>query len=249
MLFFPNAKINLGLNVLRKRNDGFHDIETMFVPVPHLQDVVEIVFSDSFEDHILNRPFEDTLCRRAYELLAADFDIPKVHINIFKNIPEGAGLGGGSADAAFTLMGLNDLCSLNLSEERLAQYASMIGSDCPFFIYNRPMLASGRGEILTPYPLSLEGYRIEIFPQNVFVSTKEAYAGVSPRVPEKSLREVLELPVEKWKETLFNDFEPSVFAAHKQLAAAKERLYDGGAVYAAMTGSGSALFALFRDDD
>lgn len=248
MLFHPNAKINLGLNVIARRPDGYHDIETVFVPVRELCDILEVNFSDSFGVKIYNADFEDTLCTKAWELMRKEYGIPPVCIGLYKNIPSGAGLGGGSSDAAFTLKALNLLFNLELSQEKLAALASEIGSDCPFFIYNQPMFARGRGEILTPHSLTeaaLDGHRIMVAPQDVFVSTREAYAGVTPGRPSILLEDVLRRPISEWKDLLVNDFEESVFKKHPSLAAAKQRLYDQGAVYASMSGSGSALYAIF----
>lgn len=246
MLLFPNAKVNLGLHVIRKRSDGFHDIETLFVPVPDLCDVLELVRADSFRMHVYNAEIAgENLCEKAWRLLASRFDIPPVEINLYKRIPMGAGLGGGSADAAFTLTGLNTLFGLGLPKEELAALAAQLGSDCAFFVFNRPMLARGRGEILTPFNFSLEGYQLRVFPQNVFVSTREAYAGVTPHEPEHRIETVVRCPIDEWKDLLVNDFEASVFTRHPELAIAKQALYDEGARYAAMSGSGSALFAIY----
>lgn len=246
MLLFPNAKVNLGLHVIRKRSDGYHDIETLFVPVPDLCDVLELVRADSFRMHVYNAEIAgENLCEKAWRLLASRFDIPPVEINLYKRIPMGAGLGGGSADAAFTLTGLNTLFGLGLPKEELAALAAQLGSDCAFFVFNRPMLARGRGEILSPFNFSLEGYQLRVFPQNVFVSTREAYAGVTPHEPEHRIETVVRRPIDEWKDLLVNDFEASVFARHPELAVAKQALYDEGARYAAMSGSGSALFAIY----
>ena len=247
MLLFPNAKINLGLNVVRKRSDGYHDIETLFYPVKDLCDVLEIVRADAFRMHVYGAEITgENLCEKAWKLLHASFGIPPVEIHLYKKIPMGAGLGGGSADAAFTLSGLNTVFGLHLSKEALAEMAAQLGSDCAFFIYNRPMLARGRGEILTPFDVpAMEGREIRIFPQPVFVSTREAYAGITPQVPVRRIEAVLKQPVSAWRETLVNDFEATVFARHPELAAAKRALYDDGARYAAMSGSGSALFAIY----
>ena len=245
MLLYPNAKINLGLNVIRKRSDGYHDIETLFYPVTDCRDILEIVPSDSFRMRVYNVPIEgENLCEKAWKLMHAQFGVPSVEIGLYKQIPMGAGLGGGSSDAAFTLVGLDKLFGLNLPKELLAGLAAQLGSDCAFFVYNEPMLARGRGEILSPFPLSLEGRRIRIFPQPVFVSTREAYAGITPRAPQQRIESVLKRPVEAWKDLLVNDFEETVFARHPELASAKQALYDDGVVYAAMSGSGSALFAI-----
>ena len=278
MITNPNVKINLGLNILRKREDGFHDLETLFVPYFGIIDTLEIVVADDYsrtsaaifgkyapemiaqgisEDGSLMitiaraegvdwDPLKD-LTAKAYHVLAEDFKLPPVKIFLEKTSPVGAGLGGGSADAAFALKMLNELCELGLSDQQLAGYAARLGSDCPLFIYNRPMIGEGRGEILTEYPLDLSQYDLQVLtPEGVSVSTKDAYAGIRPHLPEVSLRDALARPVEEWADFLFNDFEETVFAKYPELAAIKRSLYDSGAVYASMSGSGSALFALYR---
>lgn len=278
MIANPNVKINLGLNVLRKRDDGFHDLETLFVPYFGITDTLEIIVGDDYsrtsaaifgkyapemiaqgisEDGSLMitiaraegvdwDPLKD-LTAKAYYVLAEDFKLPPVKIFLEKTSPVGAGLGGGSADASFALKMLNELCQLGLSDQQLAGYASRLGSDCPLFIYNRPMIGEGRGEILTEYPLDLSKYDLQVLtPEGVSVSTKDAYAGIRPHLPEVSLRDALARPVEEWADVLFNDFEETVFAKYPELAAIKRSLYDSGAVYASMSGSGSALFALYR---
>ena len=278
MITNPNVKINLGLNVLRKRDDGFHDLETLFVPYFGITDTLEIIAGDDYsrtsaaifgkyapemiaqgisEDGSLMitiaraegvdwDPLKD-LTAKAYCVLAEDFKMPPVKIFLEKTSPVGAGLGGGSADAAFALKMLNELCQLGLSDLQLAGYAARLGSDCPLFIYNRPMIGEGRGEILTEYPLDLSAYDLQVLtPEGVSVSTKDAYAGIRPHLPEVSLRDALARPVEEWADVLFNDFEETVFAKYPELAAIKRSLYDSGAVYASMSGSGSALFALYR---
>lgn len=286
MITNPNVKINLGLNVLRKREDGFHDLETLFVPYFGISDTLEIVVGDDYsrtsaalfgrygepdgcageapmlaqgisEDGKLMitiarkegvdwDPLKD-LTAKAYRILAEDFELPPVKIFLEKTSPVGAGLGGGSADAAFALKMLDELCGLGLSEEQLASYASRLGSDCAFFVYNRPMIGEGRGEILSEYPLSLEGYDLQVLtPEGIAVSTKDAYSGIRPHLPEVPLREALARPIEEWDGILVNDFEETVFAKYPELAAIKRSLYDSGAAYASMSGSGSALFALYR---
>ncbi|MBR5833087.1 MAG: 4-(cytidine 5'-diphospho)-2-C-methyl-D-erythritol kinase [Bacteroidales bacterium] len=278
MITNPNVKLNLGLNILRKREDGFHDLETLFVPYFGIHDTLEIVVGDDYSrtsaalfakyasDMIAQGISEDgrlmiTIARaegvdwdplkdltaKAYYILAEDFKLPPVKIFLEKTSPVGSGLGGGSADAAFALKMLNELCELGLSEEQLAGYASRLGSDCALFIYNRPMIGEGRGEILTEYPIDLSAYDLQVLtPEGVAVSTKEAYAGIRPHLPEVPLRDALARPVEEWAQVLVNDFEESVFANHPELAAIKRSLYDSGAVYASMSGSGSALFAIYR---
>ena len=286
MITNPNVKINLGLNVLRKREDGFHDLETLFVPYFGISDTLEIVVGDDYsrtsaalfgrygepdgcageapmlvqgisEDGKLMitiarkegvdwDPLKD-LTAKAYRILAEDFELPPVKMFLEKTSPVGAGLGGGSADAAFALKMLDELCGLGLSEEQLASYASRLGSDCAFFVYNRPMIGEGRGEILSEYPLSLVGYDLQVLtPEGIAVSTKDAYSGIRPHLPEVPLREALARPIEEWDGILVNDFEETVFARYPELAAIKRSLYDSGAAYASMSGSGSALFALYR---
>ncbi len=278
MISYPNVKLNMGLRVLRRREDGFHDLETLFVPYMGICDRLEIVVGDDYsrvsaelfakysagqigqgmsEDGKLMitiaraegvgwDPLKD-LTAKAYFVLAEDFTMPPVKIFLEKLSPVGAGLGGGSSDAAFALKMYNELCSLGLSEEELAAYAARLGSDCAFFIYNRPMIGEGRGEILTEYPMDLSGYELQVLtPEGISVSTADAYRGIVPGVPEVSLREALALPVEEWDGVLVNDFEETVFAKYPELAAVKRSLYESGAVYASMSGSGSALFALYR---
>ena len=283
MITKPNVKINLGLNVLRKREDGFHDLETLFVPYFDINDTLEIVVGDDFsrtsaaifgkyapemiaqgisEDGKLMitiarkegvdwDPLKD-LTAKAYYILSEDFDLPPVKIYLEKNSPVGAGLGGGSADAAFALKMLNELCDLKQTEQQLASYAARLGSDCAFFVYNRPMIGEGRGEVLTEIEAGfMEGilseYDLQVLtPEGVAVSTKDAYGGIRPHLPEVPLREALTRPVDQWNGILVNDFEETVFAKYPELAAIKRSLYDSGATYACMSGSGSALFALYR---
>ena len=319
MITNPNVKINLGLNVLRKREDGFHDLETLFVPYFGISDTLEIVVGDDYsrtsaglfakyESAVAPRqgsvkpegvfgvetqendapnlvqgisddgklmitiaraegvdwdPLKD-LTAKAYFILAEEFDLPPVKIFLEKTSPVGAGLGGGSSDAAFALKMLNEMCGLELSEEALAGYAARLGSDCAFFIYNRPMIGEGRGEVLTEpegeiaevlrtmsLGLSDEGdtsrYEIQVItPAGIAVSTKDAYGGIRPHLPEVPLRDALAKPVEQWDGALVNDFEETVFAKYPALEAIKRSLYDCGAVYASMSGSGSALFAIYK---
>ncbi|MBR1927022.1 MAG: hypothetical protein IJ840_04640 [Bacteroidales bacterium] len=336
MILQTNVKLNFGLNVIRKRPDGYHDIETLFVPCHEFGDTLEVITGDDYsrtsaglvaryrsfadaqddrgnairqgisedgrlmitiarEEGVDWEPLED-LCAKAYFLLAEDFKLPTVKMFLEKKAPVGAGLGGGSADAAFTLKALNELCGLGLSDERLSEYASRLGSDCAFFIWNRPMIGTGRGEILEPFDLDLEGYEVKVLvPEGIAVSTAEAYRGIVPRmsidggttapttvslrstpplashseapvpplsVPRvaavagavvppsergaETLISILQRPVEDWKGLLANDFETTVFKAHPELEAIKNSLYESGAVYASMSGSGSALFAIYK---
>ena len=280
MITNPNVKINLGLNVLRKREDGFHDLETLFVPYFGIKDTLEIITGDDFsttsamlfakyngvEQGLVQGISEDgklmiTIARKeggdwdplkdltakAYFILAEDFNLPPVKIFLEKPSPVGAGLGGGSADAAFALKMLNELCGRGLSDRKLAEYASRLGSDCAFFIYNRPMIGEGRGEILTEWPVDISGYDLQVLtPEGVSGSTKDAYSGIRPHLPEVPLRDALARPVDEWQGVLVNDFEETVFAKYPELDAIKRSLYECGAVYASMSGSGSALFALFK---
>lgn len=256
MLTFPNAKINLGLNIIEKRPDGYHNLETIFYPIP-LEDALEItVPSDGgdtkFRLHqfglkIAGRP-EDNLAVKAYQLLNARFGLPSVDIQLLKRIPSGAGLGGGSADAAFTLKLLNEKFGLGLRDRELEACAAQLGADCAFFIRNRPTYAEGIGNVFSPVSLSLKGYRIWLVKPDVFVSTRDAFARIKPRRPSTSLRQVAQLPVEEWKGRMVNDFEESVFPQFPVIAEIKSEMYRRGAVYASMSGSGSSVYGLFAAD-
>jgi 4-diphosphocytidyl-2-C-methyl-D-erythritol kinase len=253
MVVFPNAKINLGLYVVEKRPDGFHNLETIFYPVPW-RDALEAVPATGGKTTLnlsglaVDAPNEKNLVMRAYRLLAEEYNLPELDIYLHKAIPFGAGLGGGSADAAFMLTMLNQLFDLGVPEDKLAEYAATLGSDCPFFVYNRPMMASGRGEVLSPIGVDLSGYTIVLVKPPFGISTPEAFAGITPKQPKLALAEAIRQPVERWREVLFNDFEPHLFEKHPQLAAIKQRLYDRGAIYAAMSGSGSTIFGIFKND-
>lgn len=311
MITNPPVKINLGLNVLRKRPDGFHDLETLFYPCLQIHDTLEIIQGDDYSrtsarlcalygdrsmisdmscrasdsideesDEIptlsqgisgdgklmitvarkegVDWPVLKDLCAKAYQMLDADFGLPPVKIYLEKTSPVGAGLGGGSADAAYTLKMLAEMFGLDVDEQKLRDYAARLGSDCAFFVSDSPMIGEGRGEILTPYDLNINivedetsarpgDYLLKIIvPEEIHVSTAEAYKGIVPSVPEHSLKDVLAKPVEEWKDLLINDFERTVFVAHPEIEAIKRSLYDSGAEYASMSGSGSALFALYK---
>uniref|UniRef100_UPI00402880ED 4-(cytidine 5'-diphospho)-2-C-methyl-D-erythritol kinase n=1 Tax=Candidatus Cryptobacteroides bacterium TaxID=3085639 RepID=UPI00402880ED len=311
MITNPPVKINLGLNVLRKRPDGFHDLETLFYPCLQIHDTLEIIQGDDYSrtsarlcalygdrsmisdmscrasdsideesDEIptlsqgissdgklmitvarkegVDWPVLKDLCAKAYQMLDADFGLPPVKIYLEKTSPVGAGLGGGSADAAYTLKMLAEMFGLDVDEQKLRDYAARLGSDCAFFVSDSPMIGEGRGEILTPYDLNINivedessarpgDYLLKIIvPEEIHVSTAEAYKGIVPSVPEHSLKDVLAKPVEAWKDLLINDFERTVFVAHPEIEAIKRSLYDSGAEYASMSGSGSALFALYK---
>lgn len=254
MLVFPNSKINLGLYVTEKRTDGFHNIETIFYPIP-LNDIVEIIGRiDNLPEKVLftntgitvDCNADKNLCIKAYQLLDHDFSLPHVEIILHKAVPMGAGLGGGSADAAYTLLLLNRMYSLGLSQEQLAGYASQLGSDCAFFIYNTPMLGTGRGEILEPVTVSLKGYSLVLVKPNIHVGTAEAYRGVKLAKPQLPLVEIISRPVNNWRTLLKNNFEENIFRNHPEIAAIKEKLYNCGAQYACMSGSGSTVFGIFE---
>lgn len=250
MIVFPNAKINIGLNVVEKRIDGFHNIESIFYPVMELFDVLEIIKSEKlqFSSSGIAIPGNeaDNLCVKAFGLLKADFNISPVHIHLHKVIPIGAGLGGGSADAAFTLKALNQLFELHLTDEQLIEYARKLGSDCAFFIKNKPIYAFGKGDEFEPIELDLSKLDIKIEYPKIHVGTAEAYAGVHPKKSVTNIKEAIQLPVSEWRNALKNDFEESIFPNHPQIKALKEKFYNEGAIYASMTGSGSAVFGIFK---
>ncbi|HRW99786.1 MAG TPA: 4-(cytidine 5'-diphospho)-2-C-methyl-D-erythritol kinase [Cyclobacteriaceae bacterium] len=251
MVCFPHCKINLGLRVISKREDGYHNVDTCFYPVPWT-DVLEILpaKTNSFTNSgipIPGKP-EQNLCLRAYYLLAEDFDLAPVSIHLHKIVPMGAGLGGGSSDAAFTLKLLNDIFELGLSIDQLKNYAAQLGSDCSFFVGDNPMLGSGRGEILDPINISLKGKDVVIVKPDVHISTAEAYKGIAPAMPSNNVKNIVEnTPVEGWREVLVNDFEASVFRQHLIIAEIKQRFYDEGAIYASMSGSGASVFGIFDE--
>ena len=253
MITFPNAKINLGLNIVERRHDGYHNIETVFYPVP-LTDVLEIVPAQGGEvsltcyGNAVDCPAEKNLVMRAYRLLQERYAIPPMEIHLYKHIPDGAGLGGGSSDAAHTLMMLNQLCELHVPDVELAAMAATLGADCAFFIYNRPMLATGIGDQLSPIDVDLKGKILLLVKPPVGVDTRTAYSRVVPQVPDLSLHDIICRPIETWDGLLVNDFEPSVFAALPQLWLIKAALLDAGAQYAAMSGSGSTVFGIFNND-
>lgn len=311
MITNPPVKINLGLNVINRRADGFHDIQTLFYPANQIHDTLEIISGDDYsrtsarlaglygdlakitdlsaqenvedsadDDFIptlaqgisgngklmitvarkegVDWPVMKDLCAKAYMMLDEEYGLPPVKIYLEKTSPVGAGLGGGSADAAYTLKMLAEMFGLDVDEQKLRDYAARLGSDCAFFVSDSPMIGEGRGEILTPYNLNINivedetsarpgDYLLKIIvPEEIHVSTAEAYKGIVPSVPEHSLKDVLAKPVEEWKDLLINDFERTVFVAHPEIEAIKRSLYDSGAEYASMSGSGSALFALYK---
>ncbi|MDA3880738.1 MAG: 4-(cytidine 5'-diphospho)-2-C-methyl-D-erythritol kinase [Prolixibacteraceae bacterium] len=249
MIVFPNAKINIGLNILNKRPDNFHNIESLFYPV-QLCDILELTeasdFSFSHSGISFESDAENNLVVKAYRMMQERFRLPDVHIHLHKQIPVGAGLGGGSSDAAFMLNLLNDYFRLKLNNTQLREFALTLGSDCPFFIENRPMIAQGRGEILNGCNINLVGWHLLLVKPDVFVSTAEAYAGVKPVVRSEKLSDMLQQPVRTWKMKVLNQFEKHVFELHPDIKAIKDKMYESGAEYASMSGSGSSVFGLFR---
>ena len=248
MICFPNAKINIGLEVIRKRADNYHDLATLFYPV-QLCDILEINRSDNFTftqtGILLDSDDEQNLVVKAFRLLKNIYGLTNVNIHLHKQIPFGAGLGGGSSDAAFTLIGLNELFDLKLSEQQLLDYAAELGSDCPFFVVNRPVLASGKGDQFTAFDLNLKTYTLVLVKPRGRVTTAEAYGHIIPSLPNMPLSQKLNEPIERWKDHVINRFEYAVFPLHPEIEELKSKLYEFGAVYAAMSGSGSAVFGLF----
>ena len=252
MIVFPNCKINLGLHILGKREDGFHNLETVFYPVP-FKDALELIPSTNTEIEFTGTGLAvdgnaaDNLCVKAYHLLKKDFpELPSVNIHLHKTIPMGAGLGGGSADAAFMLKLLNEKFKLNLSTNQLINYALQLGSDCPFFIINKPCFATGRGEMLEETAVDLSAYKIVLINPGIHINTGWAFTNITPALPVKSINEIIKQPINTWKDELKNDFETAVFTAHPTIKEIKEDLYSQGAVYAAMSGSGSTVFGIFN---
>lgn len=252
MILFPNAKINLGLSVVRKREDGYHDLETVFYPVG-IKDILEVVPDEEGDCELtitgipVSGDPEKNLVVKAYRLLQARFNLPGVRIFLHKQIPFGAGLGGGSADAAFMLLLLQDLFRLSLSDDELEAIAGTLGADCPFFCRNTPVYAEGTGDQFTPVDLSLKGLHLVLVKPATGVSTKDAFGNIHPAAPEINVREIIERPVEAWKDLLKNDFEKTVFPLYPEISRIKEELYEAGALYASMSGSGSTVFGIFRE--
>lgn len=252
MVIFPNAKINLGLNITACRSDGYHDIETIFYPID-LKDVLEIVPAKGEESTLttsgrpIDCPAEKNLVMKAYRLMEKEYNLPSVDIYLRKNIPDGAGLGGGSSDAASTIIVLNDIFELGLTQAQMAKHAAKLGADCAFFIYNRPMMATGIGEILSGVSVDLKGKHLLLVKPDIYVSTAEAYSRVVTKPSLHSLCELISQPISLWHSTIINDFEKSVFALHPALGQLKKQMYDNSAIYAAMSGSGSSIFGVFED--
>ena len=252
MITFPNAKINLGLNITEKRPDGYHNLETVFYPIP-LEDALEVCprkegegkYSLTQSGMAIEGDADRNLVVRAYKLLDEAYGLPPTDIYLYKRIPSGAGLGGGSADAAFMLKLLNEAHSLRLTDEQLEEYAARLGADCAFFIRNRPTYAEGIGNIFSPIELSLTGWQLLLVKPDIFVSTRDAFARIRPHHPQRNLKEIISQPVESWKGCMVNDFEESVFPQFPIIGDIKTELYRLGAVYASMSGSGSSVYGLF----
>lgn len=254
MITFPNAKINLGLNIVSKRSDGYHNLETVFYPLP-IKDALEIVIREDLNEDVFFEagiPIDsvpaDNLVMKALRLMRTKYKFPSVEVHLLKNIPFGAGLGGGSADASFMLKLLNNTFALGAANEELAALAVQLGADCPFFIYNEPVFASGIGEVFEKVDLSLSGYNFVLVKPDIHVSTKDAFAQIKPIQPSMSLKEIVKKPVGEWAEFMVNDFESSVFDKYPAIADIKDELYRQGALYASMSGSGSSVFGIFDKD-
>lgn len=259
MITYPIAKINLGLNVVEKRADGYHNLQTVFYPVP-LMDALEVTpMAQGFPSNVdcdlkvtniaIEGDEQRNLVVRAYQLLKEDFPtLPRLHAHLWKGIPTQAGMGGGSSDCAYMIRLLNEQFELQLSDEQMMRYAARLGADCAFFILSKPCYAEGIGEQLEPIDLDLSGWYIGVVRPDIPVPTKEAFSRIKPHYPKQCCRDIVMQPVETWREALVNDFEESVFALHPEIGAIKAKLYDMGATYAAMSGSGSALFGLFKEE-
>lgn len=261
MIVFPCAKINLGLNIVSKREDGYHNLETVFYPIP-LYDALEIKYMDEkfpsdtacdlkVTGNAVDCDEQKNLVIKAYHILAADYQLPRIHTHLYKHIPSQAGLGGGSSDAAFMIRLLDERFRLNIGNPEMERYAARLGADCAFFIEAEPAYAEGIGDVLMPADGpdgNLHEYYLCVVKPDVAVSTKEAYSAITPKKPAKSCRDIVRQPIETWKEELINDFEGPIFKMHPELEAIKQKLYDQGAVYASMSGSGSALYGIFKKE-
>ena len=261
MIVFPCAKINLGLNIVSKREDGYHNLETVFYPIP-LYDALEIKYMDEkfpsdtacdlkVTGNVVDCDEQKNLVVKAYHILAADYQLPRIHTHLYKHIPSQAGLGGGSSDAAFMIRLLDERFRLNIGNPEMERYAAKLGADCAYFISADPEIGRGIGDVLMPADGpdgNLQGYYLCVVKPDVAVSTKEAYSAITPKKPAKSCRDIVRQPIETWKEELVNDFEEPIFKMHPELAAIKLKLYDQGAAYASMSGSGSALYGIFKEE-
>ena len=252
MLIFPNAKINIGLNIVKKRPDGYHDLETVFYPI-NLTDILEFVETAGNTKFVntgidLGIEEKDNLILKAYQLLKKEYNLPESEIHLHKIIPTGAGLGGGSSDASFMLKSLNEYFNLNITDKSLEKYAQQLGSDCPVFIKNKAVFAEGTGNIFSKIELDLSKYFILIVKPDIHIPTKIAFSGINPKSPEQSLKDLIKLPVSEWKEYIINDFESTVFKQFPEIKKIKDTLYESGAIYAQMSGSGAAVFGIFEEE-
>lgn len=255
MIVYPNAKINLGLNVVERRPDGYHNLESVFFPV-EICDMLEIIelgegegdYEWRCEGLSVECDPEKNICIKAFRLLQKEFSLPRLGFYLYKKIPMGAGMGGGSADGAFVLKTLNQMFELGLSRGRLVKLAAQIGADCAFFIENEPAYASGIGDELEPFDVDLKGRCLVVYKPEVHVSTAEAYKGIEPKKAQENVRDILRRPIEEWKHRLVNDFEESVFKNHPEIKAVKDMMYERGAIYASMSGSGSAVYGIFDEE-
>ncbi|MFV0419955.1 MAG: 4-(cytidine 5'-diphospho)-2-C-methyl-D-erythritol kinase [Dysgonomonas sp.] len=254
MICFPNAKINLGLNIVSKRPDGYHNLETIFYPI-NIKDALEIIVREKQEKDTfieagikIDASPDNNLVMKALRLMRQHYAFPSVEVHLLKKIPFGAGIGGGSADASFMLKLLNQTFELNASDEQLASLAVKIGADCPFFIYNRPMFASGIGEVLEEIDLTLKDYYFVLVKPDIHIPTKDAFSQIKPTQPHRSLKEIITHPISEWKGLMDNDFEKSIFPQYPLIREIKDSLYTHGALYASMSGSGSSVFGIFKDE-
>ena len=250
MILYPNAKINIGLNITSRRSDGYHNISSIFFPISHCFDILEIVQSESFRFTSSGIHISDgiNICEKAYMVMKKKYQIPAVHIHLHKQIPIGSGLGGGSSDAAFLLKGLNILFNLNIHIELLEELALGLGADCPFFIQNKPKYVSGIGDVMQNISLELSNYNIKLINSNIHISTIDAYSSIQPKDQSLSLKQLIEKPICKWKNFIKNDFEKNMFTKYPVLKEAKEELYAKGAVYSSMTGTGSVIYGIFHKE-
>jgi 4-diphosphocytidyl-2-C-methyl-D-erythritol kinase len=248
MILYPNAKINLGLNILSKRDDGFHNLISVFYPLHNYFDILEIVPATKFlfTTSGLNIPGKTNLCEKAYALMNSKYNINPIHIHLHKNIPIGSGLGGGSSDASYVLKGINQLFNLNIDNCTLQKISLEIGADCPFFIQNKVKLVSGIGDVMNDIDLDISEYEIRVINTGIHISTKEAFSEIVCDNTNNSLQNLAFLPIEKWKYSITNDFEKNIFNKYPKIKESKQKLYDSGAIYSSMTGTGSAVYGVFK---
>ncbi|NLZ73050.1 MAG: 4-(cytidine 5'-diphospho)-2-C-methyl-D-erythritol kinase [Bacteroidales bacterium] len=256
MITFSNAKINIGLNIVSKRSDGYHNLETVYYPIP-IEDSIEIHLNKKQNAPItlytygkkIEGEIADNLIIKVYNLIKKDFDIPCLNVYLSKNIPSGAGLGGGSSNAAFMLKLLNRHFNLNIPIKKLEKYAKRLGADCPFFIQNKPVFAQGIGDLFSPIDLDLKDYNVVIIKSDLFISTQKAFSKVQIQKPKNPLLDCINLPIHKWKKYISNDFENSVFPIYPELKEIKKYLYESGALFASMSGSGPSIYGIYSKEN